>query len=90
MNDKELSLDYILDNIMYEIVFNNGVTLMGDLSYVSSHYQDGTIVSTGFSEYQPAKLQKFYDELFKYNKENNITMTIENFYHSIWIKEKQE
>ena len=87
MSKETISLQEILDNIMYDLTFANGITLHGNLEYVSQHYGDDLMVSNVISDNQPSNVRDFCNELFNYNKEHNTKVSITDFYNKVWSKE---
>lgn len=75
-----LTLDYILENLMYDLVIDETVNLHGNIDYVSSHFADGNTNKFSVSKSQPKELQSFVNEYFEVLKiEPNLT--IETFYN---------
>lgn len=52
----------IFDYINYELVFSNGVKIIGDCSYVSSHLTDFDDPKLSISQYQPEIVKKYMAE----------------------------
>lgn len=82
-----MSLEEILNNIMYDVTFSNGIKLHGTLEYVSQHFGDDLVVSNVLSKNQPKSIKDFCDSLFNYNNTNEVKLTITDFYNQIWTKQ---
>ena len=82
--DINMTLEYILNNVMYDLTFENGTILHGNLDYVSQHFGDDIIQSNIISQNQPTELQSFIQDLFNYNKLNNTNISITDFYNNVY------
>lgn len=81
----ELTLDYILDNLIYELVADDRIKYVGNLEYVSSHFGDCNTSNTlTIATSQKSELQGFVDSYFK-AQEFDPNLTIEEFYNESFI-----
>lgn len=81
-----MSLEEILSNIMYDVTFSNGITLHGNLEYVSQHFGDDLVVSNVISDNQPTLVKDFCKSLFNYNNTHTNKLSVTDFYQTIWCK----
>ena len=76
----DLTLNYIYDHLMYDLIIDDVVKLHGDVDYVSSHFTDGETNKLVISPNQPAELQSFVNDYLK-ALEAEPKLTIEDFYN---------
>lgn len=74
-----MTLEYILKNLMYEMVVDNQITYRGTIDYVTDHLTDGTMATIKISDSQPNDIRDF---VLRYKKANDAdcNLTLENFY----------
>ena len=75
------SLDYIYDNIMYDVIIDHRTKYHGPIDYISSHFGDGNMNEVRISSKQPKELQEFVDSFFEAKKED-VNLTLEQYYKS--------
>lgn len=80
-----MSINYILDNINYELIFENGSKLSGNIDYVSHHFSDGIVKANFISNNQMPEIKAFLNAYNEYNMKNSKSINIIDFYH-IWNK----
>lgn len=62
----DFTLDYLLDNLAYDMVVDNAIKFHGTIEYVSQHVADGdSVTKMQISKNQSIKLQKFVNEYFE-------------------------
>ena len=77
-----MTLDYILDNMNYNMVVDNKIRYFGNIQYVSDHMADGKVTSLDISERQPANLKPFITNFLQARK-SNPELTIQEYYNSL-------
>lgn len=82
LSEQELDqLNYIYDNINYDLVVDDTVKYHGTLSYISDHFGDTVSKNDlSISKNQPKDLQTFVDEYLRANNQCNGNLSIADFY----------
>lgn len=75
----DFTLNYLLENLAYDLIVDNSITFHGEIDYVTQHVADGEISELQISKTQSAKLQKFVNEYFEARKVEP-ELSISNFY----------
>lgn len=76
----EFTLNYLLENLAYDLIVDSSITFHGSIEYVTQHVADGDISSElQISKTQSSKLQKFVNEYFEARKLEP-ELSISNFY----------
>lgn len=79
-----ITLDFILDNLNYNLVFDDGTILTGNIDYVTQHCADGIVTSNTISYQQLPEIKEFLADYNKHIQENG-EISISEFYE-IWSK----
>lgn len=74
-----MTLEYILDNVFYDLVVDDVCNYHGNIEYISQHFADGITVKMSISKKQPKDIQDFIDK-YLIAKETNNLLTIAQFY----------
>lgn len=72
-----MDLNYILDNINYDVLFEDGTTISGNIDYVSHHFTDGIVKANVISTSQQPDIAKFLNEYNNYIQQNEYVSIID-------------
>jgi hypothetical protein len=75
-----MTLQYIHDNLLYDLVIDGCIKYHGNVDYVTSHLNDGTSNTMDISDRQSPKLMEFVKN-YKKAKKKNPSLTVEQFYN---------
>lgn len=77
----DFSIEYLLENVIYDMVIDNSITYHGTIDYISDHMADGNVTSLNISANQIPILQKFTND-FLNEKRVDDSITLESFYNN--------
>ena len=80
-----MSLDFILDNLNYEVVFEDGNKIIGNIEYVTHHLSDGIAVSNNISSSQIPEIAEFIKAYKNYTTTTKQISIVE--YYEVYKKE---
>ena len=78
-----MTLDFIYENICYDLTLDNGIVYHGNYQYVTDHLRNGIATSLIISDNQPKSLEEFVTNYKKHKETNNDS--IETYYKAIWL-----
>ena len=74
-----MTLQFIHDNLSYDLLIDNNIKYHGNVDYISSHIADGCTSTVTISDNQIPELKDFVKN-YKTAAKSNSSLTIEQFF----------
>ena len=75
-----MTLQYIHDNLLYDLIIDGQIKYHGNVDYVTSHLNDGASNTMDISDQQSPELMEIVKN-YKKAKKKNPSLTVEQFYN---------